>query len=213
MTVPAAGTRPAVFLDRDGTLIRDVPHLGDPRRVELLPGTGRALRRLTAAGFVTVLVTNQSAIGRGLIDETAYRAVGAALDTLLADEGCRLDASYFCPEVPRGADRTVIEHPDRKPGPGMLLRAAADLGLDLAASWMVGDMVSDVLAGLHAGCRGAVLVGAAPAGAPPVLPAGFVRTAPDVSAAADLVLASLRTDAPSPQARPGDVRTSERSRP
>ncbi|MFE2062787.1 D-glycero-alpha-D-manno-heptose-1,7-bisphosphate 7-phosphatase [Streptomyces sp. NPDC059467] len=213
MTVPTAGTRPAVFLDRDGTLIRDVPHLGDPRRVELLPGTGRALRRLTAAGFVTVLVTNQSAIGRGLIDETAYRAVGAALDTLLADEGCRLDASYFCPEVPRGSDRTVIEHPDRKPGPGMLLRAAADLGLDLAASWMVGDMVSDVLAGLHAGCRGAVLVGAAPAGAPPALPAGFVRTAPDVAAAADLVLASLRTDAPSPQARPGDVRTSERSRP
>ena len=101
--------RPAVFLDRDGTLIRDVPYLGDPRQVRLLPGTGEALRRLTAAGFATVLVTNQSAIGRGLISETAYHAVHAALERLLADEGCRLDASYFCPEAPRTADRTAID--------------------------------------------------------------------------------------------------------
>ena len=76
----------------------------------------------------------------------------------LAAEGATLDAIYYCPEAPAGDDRTVIEHGDRKPGPGMLLRAAEDLGLDLGASWMVGDMISDVLAGINAGCRGSILV-------------------------------------------------------
>ncbi|MFG3225345.1 D-glycero-alpha-D-manno-heptose-1,7-bisphosphate 7-phosphatase [Kitasatospora sp. NPDC048194] len=185
--------RRAVFLDRDGTIIRDVHHIGDPRDVELLPGAAGALRRLARAGWVTCVVTNQSAIGRGLITEGQYRAVDARMNRLLLREGVSLDAAYFCPVAPLGADRTAVEHPDRKPGPGMLLRAAADLGLDPRAGWMVGDMVSDVLAGFHAGCRGAVLLtpggrsGAAPSAALG-MPAGFVREAPDLGRAVDLIL-------------------------
>ena len=76
----------------------------------------------------------------------------------LAEHDVALDAIYFCPEAPSSSDRTAIDHPDRKPAPGMLLKAAADLDLDLAASWMIGDMISDGLAGQHAGCRGSILV-------------------------------------------------------
>ncbi|MFY1638119.1 D-glycero-alpha-D-manno-heptose-1,7-bisphosphate 7-phosphatase [Solwaraspora sp. WMMB335] len=152
----------AVFLDRDGTLIEEVHYLGDPQQVRLLPGAAQLLRGVRDAGYRTVLVTNQSAIGRGLITPAQYHSVNARMRQLLAAEGAALDAAYHCPVVPRSADRTVVDHPDRKPGAGMLLRAAHDLDLDLAASWMVGDRVSDVLAGLHAGCRGVVMVGERP---------------------------------------------------
>nr|MDT0658183.1 HAD-IIIA family hydrolase [Micromonospora sp. DSM 115978] len=166
----------AVFLDRDGTLIEEVHYLGDPERVRLLPGAAELLLGVRARGYRTVLVTNQSAIGRGVITEAQYRAVNARMDRLLAVDGAALDAAYQCPEVPCGADRTVVDHPDRKPGAGMLLRAALDLDLDLAASWMVGDRVSDVLAGLHGGCRGMIMVGDRPLDVPD-LPARRVHRA------------------------------------
>ena len=153
----AAG-RPAVFLDRDGTLIEDTHYLVDPRHVRLLPGAVEALRRLRAAGFACVVVTNQSAIARGMLTEDGLRLVHEELARQLAERGVALDATYHCPEAPLGGDPTAVEHPDRKPGPGMLLRAAADLGLDLGASWMIGDAISDALAGRNAGCRGSILV-------------------------------------------------------
>jgi D,D-heptose 1,7-bisphosphate phosphatase len=155
---PGNGKRPAVFLDRDGTLIEQVHYLSDPGLVRLLPGAGETLRRLREAGFATVLVTNQSAIGRGLLTESRLHLIHDEMNRQLAAEETAIDAIYFCPEAPTAADRTVIEHGDRKPGPGMLLRAAAEMGLDLGASWMVGDMISDVLAGINAGCRGSILV-------------------------------------------------------
>ena len=80
------------------------------------------------------------------------------MDRQLAAQGTSLDGIYFCPDAPSGEDRTVVENPNRKPGPGMLLQAAADLGLELANSWMIGDMISDVLAGINAGCR-SILIG------------------------------------------------------
>ena len=150
--------RPAVYLDRDGTVIEHVHYISDPADVRLLPGAAGALRRLAEAGFALVVVTNQSAIGRGAITVEQYEAVDAEMRRQLAAEGVTLDGVYYCPEVPGGDDRTVVTHGDRKPGPGMLLRAARDLGLDPRRSWMIGDMVSDALAGRNAGCRGSILV-------------------------------------------------------
>lgn len=150
--------RPAVFLDRDGTIIAHVHYLSEPGQVRLLEGAAEALRRLRAAGYGCVVVTNQSGIGRGMYTEAQLDAVHARLSELLEAEGTAIDGYYHCPVVPTSEDPTHIDHPDRKPAPGMLLRAAEELGLDLSASWMIGDMVSDALAGQNAGCKGSILV-------------------------------------------------------
>jgi D,D-heptose 1,7-bisphosphate phosphatase len=153
-----AERRPAVFLDRDGTLIEHVHYLSDPTRVRLLPGAAQALRRLRDAGFACILVTNQSAIGRGMITEAQLHLIHDEMNRQLDAQGAAVDAIYFCPEAPAGNDRTVIELGERKPGPGMLIRAAEERNLELGASWIVGDMISDVLAGINARCCGSILV-------------------------------------------------------
>jgi D-glycero-D-manno-heptose 1,7-bisphosphate phosphatase len=143
--------RPAVFLDRDGTLIELVHHLTDPADVRLIPGAAPAVARLRRAGFAAVVVTNQSVIGRGLLDEAGLAEVHAEMHRQLAAKGTAVDSVYFCPTAPATKDPTVIEDPMRKPGPGMLMAAAQDHALDLAASWMVGDTVSDMLHRPHDG--------------------------------------------------------------
>ena len=155
MSAPA---QPAVFLDRDGTVIEDIPYLADPGRVRLPPGAAQAIARLREAGYAVILVTNQSALGRGLLSLEGLEAIQKELALQLSRHGARLDAWYYAPAVPRTSDRTVVEDPDRKPGPGLLLRAAREHGIDLERSWIVGDRLSDMLAGRHAGCRGTVLV-------------------------------------------------------
>lgn len=194
MAVEASGprrARPAVFLDRDDTLVVDVPYLTDPAGLRILPGATRALVDLRRAGFALVLATNQSAVGRGLLSEEGLRVIHDELERLLAAEGASLDAIYHCPHAPSG---TGVEHPDRKPAPGMLLRAAEDLGLDLSRSWMVGDKISDVLAGLAAGCRG-ILVGpnARLDELPESADAGRAFAADGLAAAAALILDDLET--------------------
>lgn len=154
--------RAAVFLDRDGTLIEHVHYLNDPKQVRLLPGGPEAVRNLQALDFACVVVTNQSAVGRGMLTLDGLDEIHREMHRQFADHGVRLDGVYYCPVAPTSSDRTSIDHPDRKPGPGMLLRAARDLVLDLDRSWMVGDMYSDVLAGRNAGCRGTVLVRTGP---------------------------------------------------
>ena len=143
----------AVFLDRDGTIIELVHHLTDSADVALIEGAGTAISRLKAAGWPIVIVTNQSVIGRGKLTEAGLSEVHSEMNRQLAPFGAEIDAIYFCPLAPRIKDNTVIEDPMRKPGPGMLLQAAGERNLDLAASWMVGDTVSDMLAGRNAGCR------------------------------------------------------------
>lgn len=144
----------AVFLDRDQTLIHDPGYLADPAAVRLLPGVGAGLRRMAAAGYKLVVVTNQAAIARGLLTEAGLAEIHARLRALLRAEGVELDAIYYCPYHPEGTVAPYnAEHPERKPSPGMLLRAARELDLDLAQSWMVGDAPRDVEAGRRAGCR------------------------------------------------------------
>jgi D,D-heptose 1,7-bisphosphate phosphatase len=148
-----ASGRPAVFLDRDGTLIRDADYLADPEAVALLPGIVEALGVLREAGHALVVVTNQSGIARGLYTEAAYRRVAARLDELLAAAGVPLDATYHCPHHPDFTGHC----PCRKPALGMYRDAARDLGLDLARSWYVGDKASDVLPALATGGRGVLV--------------------------------------------------------
>ncbi len=142
--------RPAVFLDRDGTLNVDRAYLTKPEQMELLPGVGAAIGRLRSAGFACVVVTNQSVVGRGMVTEAGLQCVHDEMIRQLQADGASLDGIYHSPHV--------MDHPDRKPAPGMLLRAAADLHLDLAASWMIGDSPRDRLAGQDAGCGGCILV-------------------------------------------------------
>ena len=188
----ATGPRPAVFLDRDGTLIKHVHYLSDPAHVRLLPGAAAALMRLRRAGFACVLVTNQSAIGRGMITEARLHEIHVEMNRQLAEQGTALDAIYYCPDAPAGEDRTVVENSKRKPGPGMLFQAAHELDLVLADSWMVGDLISDVLAGLNAGCRSILVAsGKTPAdGLEAHSSAVSYLTAPDFAAAVNLILDS-----------------------
>jgi D-glycero-D-manno-heptose 1,7-bisphosphate phosphatase len=147
-------TRPAVFLDRDGVLIADSHYLGDASRVRLLDGGAAAVAALNRAGWAVVVVTNQSGVARGFFGEADVARVHEHLAELLRGYGAKIDAFHFCPHHPDGEmDAFRVECDCRKPRPGMLRRAAAELGLDLAASWMVGDRVSDLEAGAAAGCR------------------------------------------------------------
>ena len=143
----------AVFLDWDGTITRLAGYVTKPCQLEIIPGAFESLVRLARVGFHCVLVTNQSAVGRGMVTVEMLSEIHVELQRLLEAGGARLDAIYDCPLAPGTDDESVIEHPDRKPGPGMLLKAAADLRVDLSRSWMVGDRLSDVLAGVNAGCR------------------------------------------------------------
>ena len=153
-----APLRPAVFLDRDGTLTRNVGFVLEPAQIRLAPGSAESIHRLRDAGFAIVLVTNQSAIGRGMLTEVRLADIHRELLWQLDDAGAPIDAMYYCPDCPTEADETVVESNDRKPGPGMLLQAARELNLDIARSWMIGDRMSDVLAGMNAGCCGSIRV-------------------------------------------------------
>lgn len=154
----AGQARAAVFIDRDGTLNEEVDYLHRPEEVVLIPGAGAALARLNALGIPVVVVTNQSGIGRGIFGWKDYEAVMARLDELLAAENAHLDGAYVAPHHEKGLGQyRCDDHPDRKPRPGMLLRAAEELGLDLSRSWMIGDKEIDLEAGRNAGCRTALV--------------------------------------------------------
>ena len=136
-------TRPAVFIDRDGTLIADPPpgFVRDPAKVALLPGAGRAVTRFHDAGYAVVVVTNQAGIGRELITWEQYRAVDAMMKELLAAEGATLDGTYMCPHAPE----IDGDCPCRKPKPFLYRNACRDLSLDGARSWWIGDRVTDLV--------------------------------------------------------------------
>jgi D-glycero-D-manno-heptose 1,7-bisphosphate phosphatase len=178
-----------VFLDRDGTLNAEADYLHRPGDVALLPGAAAALARLNALGVPVVVVTNQSGIGRGMYGWADYRAVMERIAELLGREGARIDGAYACPYHEDGVgEYRRRDHPDRKPNPGMLLRAAEELRLDLGRSWMVGDKECDLEAGRRAGCRAALVRTGHGGGADPGL-ADLV--AADLAAAVEAMLSQL----------------------
>ncbi len=186
----ARAPRPAVFLDRDGVLTREDEWVLAAAQVELLPGAARAVARLNAAGLPVIVVTNQSALARGWLDERGLRAIHARLGELLAAEGARLDAIYHCPHHPsegEGALRTACAC--RKPAPGMLLRAAREHGLDLARSWMIGDALRDLEAAWTAGARAALVLTGKGAGEVERAVRRPDLVAADAAAAVDAILA------------------------
>ncbi|HOQ04782.1 MAG TPA: HAD-IIIA family hydrolase [Anaerohalosphaeraceae bacterium] len=144
----------AVFLDRDKTLIEDPGYINHPSQVRLLPGVAQALIQLKKMGYLLVVVSNQSGVARGLVTEEALQQIHHQLKKLLADEGAYLDAIYYCPFHPEGViPKYRCESDLRKPNPGMLLKAAQDLSIDLSRSWMIGDSFRDIEAGIRAGCK------------------------------------------------------------
>jgi histidinol-phosphate phosphatase family protein len=148
----------AIFIDKDGTLVEDVPYNIDPQRVRLAERAVDGLRALRAAGFRIVVITNQSGVARGLFGEGEVRAMGSHLAELLDAEGAALDGFYYCPHHPDGHIPDYAVGCDcRKPAPGLIRRAAADLRLQLEASWMIGDIATDIEAGAAAGCRTALV--------------------------------------------------------
>lgn len=188
---PSMERRPAVFLDRDGTLTECRGFITQTSQLSLIKGVMDALARLRGA-FACVVITNQSAVGRGLISAGQLDSIHHELAKLLAaEEGTPLiDAVYDCPEAPTHEDSELeCSSPDRKPGPGMLQQAALDLNLDLSRSWMIGDRVSDVLAGINAGCLGSIRVesGFKYEDGPPVIDADYISE-PLLSDAVDLIL-------------------------
>ncbi|MEQ9407452.1 MAG: HAD family hydrolase [Fuerstiella sp.] len=150
--------KPAVFLDRDGTIIEQVHHLSKVEDVAVYPFAREALQRFHRLGYQCVVVTNQSAVGRGLLNEHELAVIHDEMRKQLGAEAELIRGIYYSTAVPVSGDPRIIEQHDRKPGPGMLMQAAQDLNLDLAASWMIGDAISDILAGRNAGCRGTILV-------------------------------------------------------
>ncbi len=148
----SAAPRPALFLDRDGTVIEESPYLSNPDLVRVIPEAMITIARANRLGIPVVVVTNQSGIERGYFDWQTYAAVEDAVAAATAAAGARLDAVYACPRAPTEPQ----EHMPfgRKPHPGMLTTAAAELDLDLSASWIAGDCATDIEAGLRAGLRG-----------------------------------------------------------
>jgi D-glycero-D-manno-heptose 1,7-bisphosphate phosphatase len=147
-------SRQAVFLDKDGTLIQDVPYNVDPSLVRLLPGVTEGLRQLHQAGYLLIVVTNQSGVARGCFGEHSLGAVAQRLRELLAPAGVPLADFYYCPHHPEGkVAEYAVECACRKPQPGLITRAVQEHGIDPARSWLIGDILNDVEAGNLAGCR------------------------------------------------------------
>ena len=186
------GGRAAVFLDRDGTINVEKEYLHRAEEFEFVPGAQEAIRFLKEAGFLVVVVTNQSGVARGYYDETAVHRLHRFVDNELAKAGAAIDAYYLCPHHPRhGIGPYRTECACRKPLPGMLLAAAEDLGIDLSRSWIVGDKAVDVEAGLAAGCLPLLVrtgYGAVEAG---LVPPG-VTVCDDLLAAVRVILADTR---------------------
>lgn len=175
-------SRRAVFLDRDGTVVEDVGYLTDPSQLKLLPGTVDGIRLLQDQ-FLIVMVTNQSAVARGLLDEEGLLSIHQELATALYRRGAFLDAVYACPHHP---DREQCRC--RKPQPGLILQARDDFGIQLGSSFMIGDKGSDILAGQRAGVAATVLLASHKAGSGLSLNTRPTYVASNLFEAAQLIL-------------------------
>jgi D-glycero-D-manno-heptose 1,7-bisphosphate phosphatase len=150
--------KPAVFLDKDGTVVVDVPYNVDPDLMQLMPHAGEALRHLVREEFTIVVVSNQSGVARGLFPISALPGVENQLREMLQEERVKLAGFYYCPHHEQGSvAEFAVTCECRKPQPGLLNAAARELDLDLERSWLIGDILDDVEAGHRAGCRAILL--------------------------------------------------------
>jgi D-glycero-D-manno-heptose 1,7-bisphosphate phosphatase len=136
--------RPAVFLDRDGTVCEEVGYLSEVKDLRLIPGSARAIRQIRQAGWKVVIISNQSGVARGYMTEETVRIIHTALREMLLKEGAEIDGIYYCPHHPKGNPPYNIQCNCRKPEAGMLQQADKDLDLDLNRSIVIGDKLSDV---------------------------------------------------------------------
>ena len=187
----ASSGKPAIFLDKDGTLIPDLPYNVDPGRITLNPGVPQALALLAPLERPLVVVSNQSGVARGLFCEAALQGVRLRLAELFATCGATLAGFYYCPHHPEGTVSAYTRHcACRKPAPGLLLQAATELNLSLEHSWMVGNTTADVAAGLAAGCCSILMTSAVHTWHSPDVHAHYYR-APDMMTAAGCITATL----------------------
>ncbi|OZI20215.1 HAD family hydrolase [Bordetella genomosp. 9] len=146
--------KPAIFLDKDGTLLADVPYNADPARMVWAPGAREGIALLAQLGHPLIVISNQAGVAMGRFDEAALHPVRRRLEAMFRTRGAQLADFYYCPHHPDGTQAAyAVSCICRKPMPGLLRRAAADHGIDLRASWFVGDILNDVEAGARAGCR------------------------------------------------------------
>jgi D-glycero-D-manno-heptose 1,7-bisphosphate phosphatase len=146
--------RKAIFIDKDGTLIVDVPYNIDPEKIRLTDNCITGLLKLQQRGYLLLIVSNQSGVARGYFEEGELAKVEQRIMEMLIKETILLNGFYYCPHHPEGTSKEyAIECDCRKPQPGMLIKAAEELGIDLNSSWMIGDILNDVEAGKRAGCR------------------------------------------------------------
>ncbi|HUQ67050.1 MAG TPA: HAD family hydrolase [Flavitalea sp.] len=144
----------AVFLDKDGTIIPDVPYNIDTDKVTLSDGVIEGLQLLQSYGYLLVIVSNQSGIAHGYFTEEQLNKVREKINSMCSKMGIYLDGFYYCPHHPEGTVQGYTTHCEcRKPHPGLLLKAAGDMDIDLSSSWMIGDILNDVEAGNRAGCK------------------------------------------------------------
>lgn len=180
----------AVFFDRDGTLIEEAGYLHRFEDVQILPWAFEAVRKVNASGALAIVVTNQSAVARGLLTEEGLAAIHQQIQESFRLQDCRLDAFYYCPHHPEAEPGPyTLDCPCRKPRPGLILNAIRDFQLDPARCFMIGDQRRDVEAGHRAGCR-SILV--RPEGDLPLIPDSSLQipdfTAPHVLAAVNWIL-------------------------
>ena len=185
------GGRRAVFLDRDGVVNVEVHRLTRPDQLQLIEGAGEGIRLLNGAGIPVFLVTNQAVIARGLCTEDELRSTHGRLVELLERDGALLDGIYYCPHHPDGVvDEYRQVCSSRKPGTGMLDRAAQEHGIDLGRSVMIGDRTVDIETAVKAGCA-SILVSTGYGGSDELYPATPTWTAPDLPSAARIALQSF----------------------
>jgi D-glycero-D-manno-heptose 1,7-bisphosphate phosphatase len=186
-SVPCHGGRRAVFLDRDGTVNQEKEYLHRIEDFEFIPGAPEAMARLREAGFLLVVVTNQSGVARGYYSVATVDLLHRHIDAELARLGTSVDGWYLCPHHPGADGENGGSCSCRKPLPGMLLQAAADFSIDLGASFMVGDKLVDVEAALAAGCTPILVRTGYGADEEKGLPPG-IAVADDLPAAAELII-------------------------
>jgi D,D-heptose 1,7-bisphosphate phosphatase len=210
--------KPAIFFDRDNTLIASDGYLGDPAAVILIPGAAAAIARAHDLGFAVITFSNQSGVARGLFTEDAVAAVNKKMAQLLLHENPRakIDRDEFCPFHPEATVEKYKKDSDlRKPKPGMILSAAAALDLDLRSSWIVGDAPRDIEAGYAAGCRTILVSNPSLSPSPATLQPSSVdpdETVSSIAEAIDVIAASAdEDDEPGPD-RPPDPTATELAR-